>query len=748
MEADQEISQFDAAFAEAIGIEEANAMAEQRKLEEQLQSFGGRLTTLFKEQVRKKADIENRWLEDLRQYYGKLSAEEEQQANKAKRSKVIVNVTRHKTNTAESRFIDMMFPADDKNWGIGPTPDADLPYGFADRIAADPQLQQMPPDFLQRMATEYAADAAKKMEKKIEDQLVEADFAAKARKMIHDAVTIGTGILKAPTVDGRLDKRWIRQGGVTTLVVEQVIEAGVEYISPWDFFPDMSARSIDECEFTFERKYLTKRQAADLLLMPGILEDQVRKAMEKGAEVTSSTEDRFSELRNISGDGINTVRSRFEMLEYRGTIEVEDMVAAGMTEALELGEADVITGTVLMLNGCVIRVSLNPLDTGDNVYSVFNWEKDNNSIFGYGVPFVIRSPQQILNASMRMMMDNGGLSVGPQVAINRRVLTPADGQYEITPKKLWFVNDETIPANAAMNVFNIPSNQQELANIYQLGRALIDEQSSLPAVATGEGDPNAAPQTATGVTIQSGAAKIVFKRAVKNFDDDVIVPIIRRFYDWNMQYSEDESIKGDFKVNARGSSTLLIREQEAKSLTELLGLTTHPVFSVMIKPDELLREILKSRQINGSNILLTEDEIKAKIEEQKQNQQQNPEMAKLQMQMQIEQAKLQQKQAELQLDVQRMAAEAQQKEQQMMLMYEIEMSKLAAQQQTTVEKLKQQAGAINAQMMIEQMREQNRREMESAKLQTQRQIAALTAQQEQSKQMMQNMNLQAGYDTF
>lgn len=746
---ENESTDFDAAFDALIG-EDTEAIAAQCRLEEQLQAFGTRLSILAKEQVRKKTDIENRWLEDLRHYHGKLSAEESAQAKAAKRSTVTVNITRHKTNTAEARFIDMMFPADDKNWGISPTPKPDIDDASMQQMQLQiMQSGQAPtPEMMEALkaeSVERAADACKRMERKIDDQLVESDFAAKCRVMIHDAVTIGTGILKAPTVDGRISKRWTKQDGVSVLTIEQTIDAGVEVVSPWDFFPDMSARSIKECEFIFERKFLTKKQVRDLMLMPNVLVEQVEKVLEEGASLVAQ-DDRFADVRNISGDSINTTRTRFELWEYTGVIEPEELEAVGV----EAEKSDVITGTVLLLNGRVIRASLNPLDTDDYPYSVFNWEKDSNNIFGYGVPYMIRSPQEILNAAMRMMMDNGGLSVGGQFVVNRRVLTPADGNYEITPKKLWFVNDETIPAAAAMNVFNIPSNQQELANIYAMGRALIDEQASLPAVATGEGDPSASPQTATGVAIQSGSAKIVFKRAVKNFDDDVIVPVIKRFYDWNMQYDPDESIKGDFKVHAKGSTTLLVREQEAKSLTELLGLTTHPVFSVMIKPDELLREILKSRQINGSTILLTADEIKAKMEERQsqQSQQQNPEMMKLQMQMQIEQAKLQMKEMELQQDLQRMQMEAQQKEQQLALQYEIEMSKLAAQQQTTVEKLKQQAGAINAQMMIEQMRLQNQQESERARLDTQRQIAALKAQQERNKQMMQGANLQAGYDTF
>jgi hypothetical protein len=48
--------------------------------------------------------------------------------------------------------------------------------------------------------------------------------------------------------------------------------------------------------------------------------------------------------------------------------------------------------------------------------------------------------QRVLNASVRAMMDNAGLSSGPQIVIDGDVIEPADGNgnsYELTPRKVW-----------------------------------------------------------------------------------------------------------------------------------------------------------------------------------------------------------------------------------------------------------------------------------------------------------------------
>ena len=50
--------------------------------------------------------------------------------------------------------------------------------------------------------------------------------------------------------------------------------------------------------------------------------------------------------------------------------------------------------------------------------------------------------------------------------------------------------------------------------------------------------------------------------------------------------------------------------------------------------------------------------------------------------------------------------------------------------------------------MLAQLREQNRKEVDEARIRTQRQIAAITADQNATKQALQLRNLDAGHDTF
>ena len=205
------------------------------------------------------------------------------------------------------------------------------------------------------------------------------------------------------------------------------------------------------------------------------------------------------------------------------------------------------------------------MDSDDRPFAVFNWEKDESSIFGFGVPCLMRSAQKVINASWRMMMDNAGLSVADQLVINKELLYPADGSWDMTPKKIWYLRDKTRSVQEAFSSFSTPSHQVELANIFSMARQLADEETNLPLIAQGEMGPHTT-KTSSGMAMLMNSSNIVLRKAVKNWDDDITRPLITRFYDWNMQYNEKAEIKGDFSIEARGSGALLVREKQQENL--------------------------------------------------------------------------------------------------------------------------------------------------------------------------------------
>ena len=111
--------------------------AERReKLNRGMESVIQELQKLLGEQMSARQHIEKRWMEDLRAYHGIYEADVVGRlSNDSERSKVFVNLTGPKTRAWDARLTDLLFPADDKNWGISPTPVPELAEAAQQAVA-------------------------------------------------------------------------------------------------------------------------------------------------------------------------------------------------------------------------------------------------------------------------------------------------------------------------------------------------------------------------------------------------------------------------------------------------------------------------------------------------------------------------------------------------------------------------------------------------------------------------------------
>jgi hypothetical protein len=267
-----------------------------------------------------------------------------------------------------------------------------------------------------------------------------------------------------------------------------------------------------------------------------------------------------------------------------------------------------------------------PLDSGETLYSVWNFERGETSIFGVGVPELIADSQRAVNAAWRMMLDNAALSVGPQIVMARDLVQPQKaGDYKLRPNKIW-LTASTALSNAKVppfQVFNIPNNQQQLNGVIELGRAFIDEESSMPTIAQGE--QGSAPQTLGGTSILMNSANVVFRRVVKSWDDDLTTPTLRRAYDWNMQFNPDDAIKGDMQVDARGTSVLLVREIQSQNLLNLVtNWSVHQALAPWMKVRPAMVKALQTMMLSPDDLLFTQEEYDDNQEKAAEAAKQNP----------------------------------------------------------------------------------------------------------------------------
>lgn len=622
--------------------------------------------------IAKRNLVEKRWLEDLQQYHGKYSDEFKRSLELAKKSWLFINQTRPKTDTCEARLSDMLFPTDDRNFGILPTPVPELTAeaeGAAQQASKmaqqaaqnpnDPAMQQQAAMAQENLAIidarlEQARKRAKAMEEEIADHLKECRYNIQARDVIGDACKLGTGVMKGPVLGGRSRKHWQQTDSGYLMVEREDTKAAYWRVDPWEFFPDMDARTIDECEGIFERHRMNATELRRLSRQPGFADaaDAFRELLRDKPRDTTPMY--ISDLRSITGAYHDTELDRYHVWEFHGAMSCDDLrtvaEALGMDDLIADAGVDgdidpliEIPVVVWFCQGKILKFGLHYLDSGEPIYSVFHLAKDEASLFGFGIPYMMRDSQTALNAGWRTMLDNAGLSSGPQIVVNQDVIEPANDSWALEPRKLWLRKAGANPQAPAFEQYSIASNQGELANIIQMAKQTIDDETNIPVIAQGEQGAHVT-QTAHGMSLLMNSVNVVFRRIVKNFDDDMTTPNIRRMYDFLMQFSTREYIKGDYEVDARGSSVLLVREMQSANLMAFLQMFAgHPVLAPYLRENGLpaLRRLVQTMMLPADELIKSDEELEREAAQAAQQPQQtDPEMIKLEMQANLAQMEM------------------------------------------------------------------------------------------------------------
>jgi hypothetical protein len=598
--------------------------------------------------------IEKRWLEDLRQYHAEPEPAEKARLSQAKRSSAFLNLTQARTSALEARLFDMMYPTDDKNWSIEPTPDPDLDVE-AERAVEEArkarqqagdnpddsaaaarysELEQASNDLHARL--DEARGRARAMEREMEDQLVQTDWNAESRNAIHDYCKLGICVMRGPITGSKLRQRWQTSEDGTAILIEGT-DPSPRYWreDPWKVFPDPDARQPDDGEGVFIRDMLNAKQLRRLAKLDGFDADAVRRVLRSPAD--HALPGNMETLKQITGDTTN-MTGRWLVKEYEGPLDAEHMGALAtflgdddvLADMVDLDELAEVHAVVTWCNNEVLRFAIHPLDTGEARYSVAQLWADETGPYGYGIPRVMRDVQALLNGYFRMSTDNMGHASGPQVVLDPEQIQPAGtgASWVPEPWKIWMLTRMAHNANAsAVPPFQFvqpDANLQQILPMIELLFRFVDEVTGLYQQLNGE--PGATPQqTATGTALLMSSANVVFRRFVKNLDDDLIVPSIRRLYTWNMQHSPKAHIKGDYEVKARGSSALMARELNTQNLLAMMQIFGND--DPDIKVDEAKKEVIRSLRLDADQFVRSPEERDQFLKEQAERAGEDPALA-------------------------------------------------------------------------------------------------------------------------
>lgn len=580
--------------------------------------------------------LEERWFEDTLQYQGYYDSDTERNLQQKKgASKLYINMTRPKTRVLRARLVEILLPADEANWSIEATPVPRIEQAL-DRMAdigkADMPLQNMETSRAEE-EKKVAAQAAKNMKRMMADQLVECRYGGSARQALTQACKLGVGVIKGPFASMKKRRRWKQKTGDGSWSPEAVddLRPRFDFVDLWEFYPDMDASSMDDCEHVFQMHRLSTHQLRKLGKSGFFDPSTTRWLLEQSPDYTPDDIGHFNQnlkyIRQLENELDETQMNRFLVFEYTGPITFDQLEAMAEAfdkkDSLPVWEAEAtsnpmnaVTGTIWFSADQILRFNVNPLESGDLPYSVFRIDPTANNLIGSpGVPRMLRDPQKSLNAAWRMTMESAALTGVPMFVIDRMRVSPAVGNdWTIGPGKAWISKTGFGPVEGGPPIQEVPitGDLNALLAVVNLSRQFMEEESSLPLIAQGQGDQGAAggKQTAHGMTLLANAVNTVFRDAASQFDQDITIPNMQRLYEWNMLLTDDETVKGDMEIKALGSSVLLVNEIVSQNMLMLMNLVVgNPDAFPMLKFEDMVRLWFKTMRLEKYDLVRSEPEI-------------------------------------------------------------------------------------------------------------------------------------------
>lgn len=592
-----------------------------------VQNLGKILAAEFFTAESKRRTHENAWIEDLTQYKGQYDKSTLSAIQAAGGSELNIRLTKHKVKTMLARLIDLLFPTNgERNWGIRPTPDPEIAAEQRDAFVREftQQVGQQPgPKEIDAYVRETVEQAAERMSRVMDDQLAEtpqrSGYRQEVKKVLKSGLKYGTGIFKGPLVVRESRQAWVvRTDPETGRPVPSLrdvpgdLKPYFEFVPIWNIYPEPEATEVKNCRYIWHDHLMTRPEVLKQLTEEQLFEtERIRAYLRIHKDGDAQMRNYEQELRALGSDEIpGALENRYRVLERWGYLSSDDLIQAGVS--LPDGSVDEYYANVWLMGDEVIKCVLNPIEGVRSYYYFWHYDKDETSIWGEGVPRDMRDPAAGFNASVRKMVDSYAIS-GPMFGVNMMALAPGEDPKDIHGKKV-FLFEGPEDMQKAIQMWNVPAEIQGGLAMSEFFQNFGDEVSA-PRFMQGSSQVKGAGETASGLSMLMGAVNVNLKDLVKDYDDNITAPFIEALYHWNMNFSQDPSIMGDFEIEARGSTALMAREIRSQKLLQAMQVTESPRFAPRCDDDKLLRELFKSIEVDV-DLLKPKDQFQAEQRQQ------------------------------------------------------------------------------------------------------------------------------------
>lgn len=556
-------------------------------------------------------------------------------------SEIYMMLTSNKCRAAASWLRDVLLgQGSDKPWTIRPTPTPTLSPDIVEEMRqnAIQQMaqviqitgQQLPPTqlrkFLNELREEYmhnvmeeAKFKVKQMENKMEDQLIEGGFITAFDAFIDDITTFPCAFMKGPIVRRKPTMKWNQnaQSGYQLEIVDDLVLEW-ERVDPFMIYPSPASTGIND-GYLIERHKLRQTDLEEMIGVEGYDDDAIRQVLETYGRgglqewlIVDSTKAQ-AEGRSTTAVMQNS-EHLIDAIQYWGMVSGQMLRDWGLSDTEVPDIAKQYPCEAWLIGPYVIKASLNYHPMGQKPYYKASYEGVPGTFWGNSTYDLIKDCQDMCNSATRALANNMGIASGPQVWINVDRTPQGEDITQMYPWKIHQVTSDPMGSSAApIGFFQPNSNAQELMAVYEKFSILADEYSGIPRYMTGSSPTGGAGRTASGMSMLMGNANKSMKQVVANIDNSVMTPLLERLYFYNMKYSEDNELKGDVTIVARGSNSIVAKETAQVRRNEFLQATANPIDMQIMGIDgraTLLRETAKQLDVNPDDVVPPREKLR------------------------------------------------------------------------------------------------------------------------------------------
>jgi len=370
------------------------------------------------------------------------------------------------------------------------------------------------------------------------------------------------------------------------------------------------------------------------------IEDGIYRKVDIGPEYTD-TDLEPTQLDELYQDGKVKILRYYGLVpkKYLEIVENDGKEVANLFP--ETSEAnnyeDLVEAIVVIANdGKLLKAETNPSMMKDRPIVAYTPEKVPGRLIGIGTVQKGYNMQKAIDAQLRSHLDSLALTTAPMMAADATRL-PRGVSYRVQPGKTLLTNGNPNEILFPFKFGNTDTNNIQTAKEFETmllqATGTMDSQALTRSVASGE---------AAGASMSLAMSSIIKKnkQALMNFQDDFLIPMIKKVAYRYMQFDPERYPSRDFTFMPASTLGMIAREYEQQQFIGLLQ---------TLGPDSPIVPLVLKGIIKGSS-LSNKEELGAALDQMNQP---NPEaqalqQAQLQAQIQLLQAQIAQLTAQAQ----------------------------------------------------------------------------------------------------